>query len=116
DLWAGSAGWRGQVSSLLVCARKPLVTASSACPSADRPRRVPAKQGGATPPGRPGPLSRLRPAVPTCSRGTGGHASRIAEGWGTQPPQDGGGGTQPPYRSRTAAAGGACEAGEDCGT
>src|SRR6185437_15749167 len=94
DLWAGSAGWRGQVSSLLVCARKPLVTASSACPAADRPRLVPARQGGAAPPGRPG--------------------SRIAGGWGTQPPQDGGKGTQPPYRSRTAVAGGACEANEDC--
>ena len=46
--------------------------------------------------------------------GRGGRASRIAGGWGTQPPQDGGKGTQPPYRPRTAAAGGACEAGEDC--
>ena len=45
---------------------------------------------------------------------TGCRASRITGGCGTQPPQDGGKGTQPPYRPPTAAASGACEAGEDC--
>src|SRR6185312_12226177 len=38
--------------------------------------------------------------------------ARVAGGWGTQPPQDGGRGTRPPYRPRTAATSGACEAGE----
>ena len=59
--------------------------------------------------------SHLRSAALAHKRdGRGGRASRITGAWGTQPPQDGGKGTQPPYRPLTAAAGGACEAGEDC--
>src|ERR1700745_3663738 len=67
----------------------------------------------------------IRPAVPACSRGAGVAADaalpagaredrgRWGGGGGTHPRQDGGKGTQPPYRPRTAVAGGACEAGED---
>ena len=38
---------------------------------------------------------------------------RGGEGWGTQPLQDGGKGTQPPYRLAGAVASGSCEAGEN---
>src|SRR5262249_18115499 len=63
-----------------------------------------------------------RPLMPNGQgiRGSGAHdvmATAVVparwRGWGTQPPQDGGKGTQPSYRPQTPVAGGACEAGED---
>src|SRR5690242_6315158 len=57
------------------------------------------------------PVSR---ALARIRDGRGGHAGRVTGGGAHNPLKMGGKGTQPPYRPQTAAANGACEAGEDC--